>query len=228
MNTVILAAGKGSRLDMATPKAMVEIEPGSTILDIQLQNLTRHIPLQNISVVVGFMKEKVQASHPELHYICNEYYDTTNTGKSLLRALEELGTDEDILWLNGDVVFDAELIPRLLEQQKNSVLVDNKKCGEEEVKYNTCPDGCIAELSKAVLRPEGEALGINIIKTPHVALFKKHLTAIGEQDYFEKALENMITHDAIKIIPVNAGDLFCHEIDFPEDLQHVRKNNYNG
>ena len=218
MNTVILAAGKGSRLDMAMPKAMVEIEAGLTILDIQLQNLTRHIPLQNISVVVGFMKEKVQASHPELHYICNEYYDTTNTGKSLLRALEELGTDEDILWLNGDVVFDAELIPRLLEQQK---------CGEEEVKYNTCPDGCIAELSKAVLRPEGEALGINIIKTPHVSLFKKHLTAIGEQDYFEKALENMITHDATKIIPVNAGDLFCHEIDFPEDLQHVRKN-YNG
>ncbi len=62
MNIVILAAGKGSRLGLAIPKAMVEVEAGTTILDLQVQNLIRQIPLQDISIVVGFMKEKVQAS----------------------------------------------------------------------------------------------------------------------------------------------------------------------
>ena len=60
---------------------MVEVETGITILDLQIQNLIRHIPMQLISVV-GFMKKKVQAAHPELQYICNQRYDTTNTGAS--------------------------------------------------------------------------------------------------------------------------------------------------
>jgi len=40
--------------------------------------------VQLISVVIGFMKKKVQAAHPELQHICNERYDTTNAGNKPL------------------------------------------------------------------------------------------------------------------------------------------------
>lgn len=66
---------------------MIGVETGTTMLDLQVQNLIRHIPVQHISVVVGFMKETVQAAHPELQYICNELCDTTNTGKPLAGQL---------------------------------------------------------------------------------------------------------------------------------------------
>jgi len=223
MKIVILAAGKGSRLGMDTPKALVELTKGEKIIDLQIERLSKHISLENIFLVVGFMQEKVRESHPELKYIFNERYDCTNTGKSLLKALEHIGTEDDILWLNGDVVFDAEIIPKLIKTNESCVLVDNKKCDVEEVKYTTGSTGYIDAISKTVSNPEGEALGINIIKSKHLPLFKRHLIHINDDDYFEKAIENMIKKDVIEIIPVNVDGLFCHEIDFPQDLEYVKE-----
>ena len=51
----------------------------------QLEGLLRYIDIDNIYVVVGYKKEMIMEAFPELLYIYNNTFETTNTSKSLLR-----------------------------------------------------------------------------------------------------------------------------------------------
>jgi choline kinase len=220
VKAVILAAGRGTRLGLDLPKAMVEVDRGRTIIDYQVENLEPFIPIKDILVVVGFKKELITTRHPELTYVVNERFAVTNTSKSLLEGLSRL--NEDVLWLNGDVIFDRELIPKMLSAGCSCVLVDNKKCGPEEVKYRVDDRGYITVISKQVPEAEGEALGLNLVGRADLAAFRKHLELVADSDYFEKAIENYIIQDKGRFLAIPADGLFCHEVDFPEDLARVR------
>ena len=118
MQTIILAAGKGSRLGRDVPKAMLKIAKDTTILDTQLRNLSTISSIENIVVVVGFKSELITQKYFDLSFIYNDRYDRTNTAASLLLALEKTNED-DILWLNGDVVFDGDIL-RLIQNNPNN------------------------------------------------------------------------------------------------------------
>ena len=164
--------------------------------------------------------------HPELTFIYNEEYSKTNTAKSLLRALNKVKSG-DVLWLNGDVIFDEKVVPKIINKSissdKSCVLVDNKRCGEEEVKYDVERGGDISLLSKEIKNAKGEALGINLVLEKDVPIFINNLEKVESQDYFERAIENMIINEGVKFVPVNTNGLFCQEIDFPEDLETVQR-----
>lgn len=225
ISVVILAAGFGMRLKNDKPKALVDLDGGKTILDHAVDKLSKFVPTDNIIVVVGYKKELVMEQHPELTFVYNEAYNRNNTGKSLLRALKKIVTG-DVLWLNGDVVFDERLIAKIINKarttDKSCILVDNKRCGDEEVKYATNENGEISFISKDAKNLNGEALGINLILEKDIPTFLKHLDLIDEGDYFEKAIENMIGQDGAKFFPVNTNGLFCEEVDFPTDLETIK------
>lgn len=220
MKAVILAAGRGTRLGLDLPKAMVQVDDRRMIIDYQLENLKPFIPVEDILAVVGYRKELIMARHPELTFVFNERFAVTNTSKSLLKGLSYL--DDDVLWLNGDVIFDREIIPKMLNRGCSCVLVDNKRCGAEEVKYKVDGRGLITEISKRVEGAEGEALGINLVARTDLDSLRKHLELVEDNDYFEKAIENYILQDGGKFLAVRSDGLFCHEVDFPEDLEKVR------
>ena len=164
MKIIILAAGIGSRLGNPFPKPLTPLNGGKSIMETQVQNLSEHFNKHDISVVVGFKKELIMEKFPDLTYIYNQYFDATNTSKSLLKALQK-NRNEDVLWLNGDVVFDTELLKVIKQEiaKKNSfVSVNHSRVAEEEVKY-TLKDGFVHELSKQVKNGLGEAVGINYI-----------------------------------------------------------------
>lgn len=221
MKVVILAAGMGTRLGTLIPKPLTSLKNEKTILDFQIENLLKYVSIHDILIVVGYKKELIMEKYPELTFIYNDAYTKTNTSKSLLRALNKVD-DSDVLWLNGDVYFDNKIIDKLIKAKNSCVLVDNKKCGDEEVKYKVDSQGNINELSKCVKEAAGEALGINLIKKDDLPLFIKHLEKVDDQDYFEKGLENMIIKDKSIIKPVNIDNLFCQEVDFPEDLNETK------
>lgn len=77
------------------------MRPDYTIIDHQLENLEQH--RSSVVAVVGFKKDLIQERHPELLYVYNPRYDQTNTSQSLLCALKHFH-NEDVLWINGDVV----------------------------------------------------------------------------------------------------------------------------
>ncbi|MBW2978210.1 phosphocholine cytidylyltransferase family protein [Candidatus Woesearchaeota archaeon] len=222
MKAVILAAGMGTRLFSLMPKPLISLKNEKTILGFQVERLSEIIGLHNIIIVVGYKHHIIMEKFPKLTYIYNHEYTQTNTSKSLLYALNKI-QDEDVLWINGDVYFDKEILKLLLNCEDSCCLVDNKKCGEEEIKYNLNEDGYIKELSKKVKEVKGEALGINIIRKKELELFKKELEKVEKKDYFEKALENLALTNKLKLKPVNVDSLFCQEIDFPEDLKKVKE-----
>jgi choline kinase len=223
MRIIILAAGKGTRLDNTDghePKALTRLMNDKSILQNQLEAISLYASLDQVMLVVGYHKEKIMAAFPELLYVYNSLYAQENTAKSLLRALKKV--DEDVLWLNGDVVFDPKVLKPLLERKHTAMIVNQAVVGEEEVKYRTNQEGLILEVSKQVEAPEGEALGINFCKKSDLPLLQNCLEECLAKDYFEKGLEQGIQH-GMKVWSSMIGSEDCAEIDFPEDLIRANK-----
>lgn len=219
MKIVILAAGMGTRLGTLIPKPLTSLVDEKTIMDFQVQHMSKTVGVNNIFTVVGYKKELIMEKFPELTFSYNPAYTHTNTAKSLLGALEKI--DDDVIWMNGDVYFEPAVLDKLIASPTSAVLVDTKKCAEEEIKYTLTSEGNIDKLSKQVVNGEGEAVGINLIKRADLDKFRKALAAVGPQDYFEKALENLTVSGELVLKPLYIEDAFCQEIDFPEDLASV-------
>ena len=99
---VILAAGMGTRLARPLPKPLTELRDGRSIMKQQMDNLAIAFDdTFRVMIVVGFKLEAIIERFPEATFVYNEFYDQTNTSKSLLKALRASG-DGGVLWLNGD------------------------------------------------------------------------------------------------------------------------------
>lgn len=221
MKTIILAAGIGSRLENPYPKTLTMLINGCSILQTQVKSLTRYIDIHDIIIVVGFKKELIMEAFPNLMYVYNDYFDTTNTSKSLLKGIQKV-KNEDVLWLNGDVVFDHKIIDRLLKSKFSCMVVNTTETEEEEVKYSVNDDGSIKEVSKRVKNPLGEALGINLVKASDIELLKNCLKECNNNDYFERGIELAILQ-GLNIYPVDVSDLMCIEVDFIGDLRKANE-----
>ncbi|MBL7033599.1 MAG: phosphocholine cytidylyltransferase family protein [Candidatus Delongbacteria bacterium] len=220
MKAVILAAGIGSRLGKTIPKCLTPVLGDTTILGIQVEIL-RACGIDEIVVVVGFKKELVMEQQPDLLYLYNPMYHISNTARSLELALSAIQAD-DLIWLNGDVVFESGVVDAVVQSGGNAVAVDKKSCGEEEVKYSLTPTGFVAEISKQVTPATGEAVGVNKITQASFSGFLDCLKIAGDHDYFEKAMETAINR-GIEFRPVDISDFNCVEIDDGADLAQARK-----
>ena len=224
MKIVILAAGMGSRLGNPFPKPLTPLANGKSIMQMQVENIDTYYSIEDISVVVGFKKDLIMERFPDLSYIYNPYFDSTNTSKSLLKALKKF-SDKSVLWMNGDVVFDAKLFEILnpyIKNKQSFVAVNTSKVADEEVKY-TLENGFIKQLSKTVKNGLGEAVGINYITSKDIKKFISRLEECYDNDYFERGLEIAIEKDDLQISAVDISKFNCMEVDFKEDLDNVNK-----
>lgn len=227
LQAVILAAGMGTRLARPHPKPMTELDDGRTIMHQQLNNLQSTFGKKlRLSVVVGYKMEQIMEHVPDVSFVYNENYDQTNTSKSLLKALKN-SPKGGVLWMNGDVVFDPQILETLrgyIKSGQSFVTVDVSSVSDEEVKYTIDTEGFIDQLSKRVVHDDalGEAVGINYVSKSDKKKFIKRLEQVDEQDYFEGAIELTIKDDGVRWLPIDISKFYAVEVDFPEDL--VRAN----
>lgn len=120
---IILSAGKPKEAirmvagDM--PVAMLDVR-GKSLLERQIDTF-RSYNVQEISVVRGFMEEKIRI--PGINYYDNPDFEKKWILHSLFTAEEKL-TDSVIISL-GDVLFDEEILSKLLSSTKDiTVVVD--------------------------------------------------------------------------------------------------------
>lgn len=217
MKAIILAAGIGSRLGNPRPKPLTRLSTGERIMERQTQYLKSVVSEDDILAVVGFKKDLIMEDFPNLTFVFNNLYDRTNTSKSLLRALKK-ARNEDVIWMNGDVVFDPQALERVAASETSCMAVNTGSVGEEEVKYTVSEDGAIHEVSKTVQNALGESVGINKIMAGDLPLFIDMLERCDDNDYFERGIEYAI-EKGLKIYPVDVSDILCIEIDFTEDLE---------
>ena len=227
IQAVILAAGMGTRLGRPFPKPLTPLSDGRTIMEQQIDNLRQVFGADvRITTVVGFKLDLILEAFPDVTYIYNEAYDQTNTNRSLLKALR-LSTEGGVLWMNGDVVFDPQVLEKvsdLMEADTSFICVDTAAVGDEEVKYTVDDDGYVDELSKQVVNARGEAVGINFVRASDKTTLIDRLSECSDADYFERGIELAISHDSMRVIPVDIGEFFAVEVDFEEDL--TRANEY--
>lgn len=228
--TVILAAGMGSRLGRSLPKPLTLLADGRTIMQQQVDNIRGAFGADaRVTLVVGYKLEHVIDSQPDAEYVYNERFDQCNTSKSLLRALQA-SKRGGVLWMNGDVVFDQAILSFLqpfIEAEQSFVSVNTASVSDEEVKYRVNDDGFISELSKTVVGGLGEAIGINYVSANEKAALIKQLKAVDDQDYFERGIELGIHAGQLQVRPIDVSQFFALEIDFVEDLEeaneHIRQ-----
>lgn len=218
MKAVILAAGVGSRLGSPFPKSLSLLPTGERILGRQIR-IFQELGIHEIIVVVGFKKTLLMEEYPEVLFCYNPLYYLTNTSKSLLSAINNL--DDDVLWTNGDVVFDEEVVKQLMQSQASAVAVDRKKCGSEEIKYKTNELGRITAISKEVSDAEGEAVGVNLVRRADLPALTNALRRCKDEDYFEKGLELLVGSTAFQAVDIS--DFRCIEVDFETDLVEARR-----
>jgi len=117
---IILAAGEDKSLFPLTeeiPKTLLDIK-GKTILERQIQ-LLRSVGIHDIAVVRGYKKHRI--NYVDLQYFDNDSYENSGSLVSLLVAKDYLDTPTIVLY--GDILFEAEILARLLDSKEETTLV---------------------------------------------------------------------------------------------------------
>lgn len=117
---VILAAGEDKCLFPLTdeiPKTLLDIK-GKTILERQIQGL-RSVGIYDIAVVRGYKKHRID--YPGLLYFDNDLYENSGSLVSLLCAKDFM--DSDTIVLYGDILFESEILARLVDSKEDTTLV---------------------------------------------------------------------------------------------------------
>lgn len=227
IDVVILAAGMGTRLGSTGPKSLNLLADGRTIMHQQLDNVRAIFgDLARVHVVVGFKHSLLMEHVPDALFVYNDEFDVTNTNRSLLRALRLTGSGPCV-WMNGDVVFDNQVLARLLDQEPKAdivLAVQGVDVADEEVKFVLDDEGFIDQLSKEVplSQAQGESVGINLVSAAAKPALIACLERCADQDYFERAIEFAIADHGLRVAPVDVSDLFAVEVDTAEDLERAR------
>jgi choline kinase len=227
MKAIILAAGKGTRLDGAAvkPKCLVDVG-GSTLLHRQIDTL-RSLGVRKIVVVVGFGADSIREEcDDEISFVENAVFAETSSLYSLWLAREHL-TDGFVV-LNSDVLFHPQMLTDLLESDHADALLisdsDPGPLGDEEMKIKM-RDRFVVDISKQMdpMEADGENVGIVKFSAPGAKFLIEYMNALigsGELKHWAPRafLEFARNHP---LHALSTRGLPWIEIDFPEDYQRA-------
>ena len=235
----------GSRLGTLTndkPKCMIKLL-GQTLIERQIK-IFHSYGINDITIVTGYKSEVVDI--PDVNYIKNENYETTNMNESLFCALEP--SNSPILVTYGDIVFEPKIVQQMLEITNDirlAVRTDWKKYYQNrtmhplsEAENVLIENGRILEIRKNISKSLenqqiGEFLGIALLssdqikillekysdlKKNHVGTF--HSSSSLSNAYLTDMFQEMINCTTVKPV-FTEGKWF--EIDTPEDLKNTEK-----
>ena len=233
MRAIVLVAGVGWRLKPyteTTPKCLMEIG-GKSLLRRYLDAFAA-LGVDEAVLVVGHLKEQIMAeasrgpAEVEVRSVTNKQFTRGNI-LSLWHARHEF--DDDILIMDGDVLYPRELLARLIASpDSNAIAVDERYQDTGEEQKVVCEDGWVVEVTKKISsdpRVRGEAVGILRLSADAAEVLRGILEEFIETGKdsleYEDALRELAAEVPIGVVEV--GDLPWIEIDFEEDLARARE-----
>ena len=233
MKAVILAAGRGRRLDVVTrhrPKCLIDV--GGKPLLYRYFDALAHLGVTRICMVVGYKQEHIReavASYPthvEVTFLINPDFERGSIG-SLWAAREAL--DDDVVIMDADVLFHPAVLERLLaSSHANALLMDETVKQHTEECMVAVRQGRVTALSKQV--PDeydlvGEGVGFLRVAQAAVPQLLRSVETCVRQGLPDMEYEDALV-DFFREVPVGAekiGGLPWIEIDFPEDLERAEQ-----
>jgi choline kinase len=227
MKAIILAAGKGTRLDGAAvkPKCLVQIG-GITLLQRQIEAL-RDAKINRIVVVVGFAADSIrQECGSNITFVENIHFAETSSLYSLWLAREHLGNG--FVVLNSDVLFHPQLLAKLLESSRDDALLlsdtETSPLGDEEMKVKVKED-LVIDISKDMnpLEADGENVGIVKFGAEGAKALVGYMDELIESGAVKEWAPRAFREFALNhpLHALSTGGLPWIEIDFPEDYQRA-------
>ena len=230
MRGIILAAGKGSRLngsDGESPKCLVKAG-GVTLIERQIRVL-REAGITDIAAVVGSQSDKVRrACGHGITYVENSRYAQTNSMYSLWLARPLLL--DGFVVLNCDVLFHPVLLTDLLTaRHDNALLLAYREAhqppfGDEEMKVRVrC--GQVVDMSKTMDPAVADGENVGIVKfgpagaAALVDIMDRLVAAGGLRDWAPRAFAAFAGSHPLHVIGTRGYPWI--EIDFPEDYQRA-------
>ncbi len=231
---VILVAGVGSRLRPITdtrPKALAPVGE-ETILGRAVR-LLLDFGVSRLILATGYREDAVRAAlaglASEVVYCPNERFDSTQNSVSLALCREAVG-GRSFFKLDGDVVFDAELLERIAAPRSElSVGVDSSRKLDAEAMKVVVSGGRVTRFGKGVPLAEshGESIGIERIEA---AASGKLFGALDAQIaagqtglYYEDVYSQMIGRGELVAEVAEVSGLRWTEVDTFEDLETARR-----
>jgi L-glutamine-phosphate cytidylyltransferase len=227
MRAVILAAGKGSRLNGtigSKPKCLIRIGD-STLIERQVETF-RSVGIDDITVVVGPQADRVKRTcRREIAYLENARYAQTNSLYSLWLARPLLL--DGFLVANCDVLFHPQLLIDLLTSRyEDALLIDYTEgpLGDEEMKI-TVRRGCVDKIAKTLAADDADGENVGIAKFG--AAGARLLAGFLDQRVAAGGLNDWVPHafgDFARVRPLHVIGTRGYpwtEIDFPEDYEHA-------
>jgi choline kinase len=223
MQSVILAAGRGSRLgaeNQGLPKALICVN-GTQLIKLQLRLIDLIFPeLSRVAVVVGHMPDLVKKKvGPAVQYVTNEAFARTNTAASLYLALSQF--PEETLVINGDVLFDLAALSCLGRQGSLAVCEFKQSLDFEEVQVTVNGGGSVSRIGKG-LPGDAEAVGMYRISSQFVESYLSLYSPEHAHLYYEDLFNSLLLQEKVSMSAVPLEAALAIEIDTPADLQLAR------
>lgn len=237
MKAIILAAGTASRLrplTSHTPKCLLKVGE-RTLLQRSMDALIK-AGIREFAIVTGYLHEQIEnfvkLTYGEsigVRFIHNKDYETTNNIYSLWLARPE-ADGQEVLLLDSDLLYDGEILERVLANKHDDVLtLIRHDLGEEEMKVVMNADGAISEISKTCnpALAAGESLGIERMGKAYTTALYKELDSMMnsehlENKFYELAFQRLIPQGHTFSV-LDVTDLFSCELDTVEDFENAKQ-----
>jgi len=239
MQALILAAGTGSRLGKHTKdntKCMLEINNVSLIKHA-LEKLN-NVGIRKLILVVGYKKDNLiqhvgdKYKDIDIEYVENPIYDQTNNIYSLYLAKDKLEQDDTIL-LESDLIFEEEVLQRLLDDERRSLAVVDK--------YQSWMDGTAVTIdsddsilnffTKKTFRFQDVNeyyKTVNIYKfskefsqKSYIPFLEAYSKAMGDNEYYESVLRVITILEGQELRAMRLNGERWYEIDDVQDKHNA-------
>ena len=225
------------------PKCMLKLF-NETLIERQIK-IFNNCNINDITIVTGYMNEMIDI--PDVNYVKNKNYETTNINESFFCALEP--SSSPVLVTYGDIIFEQKIIQQMLEITDGIGLAINlnwKKYYQNrtmhplsEAENVLVENGRILQIRKNISKSLenqqiGEFLGIMMLSSEHVKILlerysylkKNHVGAFHNSSslsnaYITDMLQEII-NCGVTVNPIFTEGKWC-EIDTPEDLKNAEK-----
>ena len=231
MKALILNSGLGSRMGVLTsehPKCMTEISPRETILSRQLKQIA-DAGIREVVITTGLFRDALIAYCESLDlplsysFVHNPEFRETNYIYSIYCARAEL--EDDILLMHGDLVFENEVLDKLLACETSCMAVSTTLPLPEKDFKAVIRDGKVLKVGVEFFDSAVAAQALYRLKKDDWKKWLDRIAAFCEAGnrkvYAENALNDL--NGEANIHALDVKDLLCAEVDDPADLEKVSK-----
>ncbi|MEU9029100.1 aminotransferase class I/II-fold pyridoxal phosphate-dependent enzyme [Streptomyces sp. NPDC048383] len=225
---VVLAAGLGRRLGLDTAKPLLTVA-GKPILIRTLENLAA-AGVREAVLVVGYLADEVRTTVGEsfagmdVSYIESDAFRTTNNAYSLWLAHKHL--DQDVYLVEGDVVFDGELLGALVGAEgdvvtavapfrptMNGTVVTLREDGTVEEMLLPARQGPELDLATTFKTVNVHLLRERYLREEFVPALEALIADGGHGAYYELVIADTVTAGRFPVRGVDCGAVRWYEVD---------------